>query len=357
MGHIALCTVALGLSFHSASLAEVVSLESDPPGTYMSIEGPVSLSGNAPLSIAELPVGEYYLTANGPGLPTVKGRFVRSEDGIIGRSWVSPTAFVLPPGFVHLERGEKRGWAFASAGAVSATMSIVSQASVKNAKDNVERASLAYGWALSEEAIRNARLDLLAATWEKEDYEELRNLWIGYFALTWLSASVEAVLLTPQPAFPTTTAGSCIVALPRAGGMRAAARSALVPGAGQRFMGRDGRANFFFGATAAFAAGAIAAHDKFLEARRDQADAQRRFNDAQTAEDLAPARDRLQEAADRTQDKNTLRWALVGVAAGAYLWNVFDAFGLGNEIKVPELTWSVAPASDGVLVCATWSIP
>lgn len=133
-------------------------------------------------------------------------------------------------------------------------------------------------------------------------------------------------------------------------------RSALVPGAGQRFMGQDRRGNFFLGATAILAAGALVAHDAFLEAHRDQAEAQQRFDRSEVEDQIRLARSELREAADDADNRNVIRWALVGATAGVYLWNVLDAFGLGNHMDVPNLAWSAAPSSDGVLVCATWSI-
>jgi uncharacterized protein YfiM (DUF2279 family) len=344
-------------TYVSLAPGDVSLLEADPPNTYMSIRGPISVSGVAPLGLDELPVGEYYLSADGPGLPAIRGRFARYEDGIFGRPWAGPTSLVLPPGFVHLERGEKRGWWLMGTGTVGGTMAIVSQASVRNAQGKRELAANDYNRAVSQQEIKTARLELLAATWEKRDYEEVRNLWIGYFVLTWLGSGVECLFLTPQPHLAPTVAGQYVASFPRAGGAKAALRSALFPGAGQRYMGRSGRANFFFAATAILAAGAIAAQDRFLESRRDQAAAQWRFDHSDTEEDLRRNRDALHRASDDVEDKNTVRWALAGLTAGAYLWNVLDAFGLGQQAKYPDLALSVAPAQDGVSFCATWSIP
>jgi len=332
-------------------------LDANPPDAHLSVRGAVSLAGVAPLPLANLPVGEYGLAADGPGLPAVRGRFVLSPEGLSARPWAGPTALILPPGVVHLERGETRGWTLAGAGIAGATLAIVSEAAIRNADDKVDRASLSYAWAVSEENIAAARRSLLDATQEREDQKEIRNLWLGYLGATWLGAALEAVLLTPQPSFEAVGPEQYLVTLPRAGGAEAALRSALVPGGGQRYMGRASRGNFFFTATATLAAASVAAHDAFLEARRDQAEAQRRFDDVERESELDRARRDLEKAAERVDDKNTLRWALVGATAGVYAWNVIDAFGLGQSARIPGLTWSVAPGPDGVLMCATWSMP
>ncbi len=358
----AICAVGLIALACSAAPASALAqgaavLEADPPDAHLSVRGAVSVTGAAPLPLADLPVGEYELAADGPGLPAVRGRFALSPAGLSARPWVGPVALILPPGVMHLERGETRGWALAGAGIAGATMAVVSQAAIRNAEDKVDRTALSYAWAISEENIAAARRSLLAATQEREDQKEMRSLWLGYLGATWLGASLEALLLTPRPSFDASESGHYLVTLPRAGGARAALRSAIVPGGGQRYMGRSPRGNFFFTATAALAAASIAAHDAFLEARRDQAQAQRRFDDVERESELDGARRDLEQAAERVDDKNTLRWALVGATAGVYAWNVIDAFGLGQSARIPGLTWSVTPGPDGVLMCATWSMP
>ncbi len=349
--------VALASSAGPALATGATLLEADPPDAHISIRGSVSVAGVAPLPIAELPIGEYKLAADGPGLPAVRGRFVLSPEGVSGRPWVSPAAILLPPGTVHLERGESRGWALLGAAAAGAGMAVYNQASVKNAQDKVDRAGRAYSWAMSQEAIADARWKLLSARQEQDDCEELRDLWVGYLALTWLGAGLETALLTPQPSFDSPAAGQCRLTMPRASGGRAALCSALFPGGGQRYMGQPGRANFFFTATAAFGAAALVAHDAFLEARRDQADAQRRLLDAENEEELSRATRALEKAAEDVDDKNILRWAMVGATGAVYAWNILDALGLGHAAKIPGLTWSAAPSPGGVLVCATWSMP
>ena len=348
-----------GTSFTPAAAA-VGSLASNPPGRYLQIKGPVSVVGTAPLPMEDLPVGEYKLFASGPGLPSVRGRFVRSETGLYTLGWAGPTAAIYPPGLTHLLRGEWiRGGTMFAAGAGAAFMAGLFHAEQQDAEDQTAAALATYQRAVSEDAIRAARLDVLAASQREEDEKEVRDLWGGLFAASWAASSVEALFLTPQPRLNATDPGSgqFLATLPTAGGFRAAFRSFLVPGAGQRYMGEDTRGNFFFTLTAAAAAGAALVHDEFLTARRDQSDAQRRFDAADTEDEIQATRAVLEEAAGEVDEKQTLRWALVGAAAGVHLWNVLDAFGLGDRYDLPELTMTPTPETEGFAVGASWSIP
>ena|GEM_PF-1230378 len=354
--HFAICVVLLRLFICPIAAADPVSLESNPGGIYLSLDGPVSVSGTGPLPITQLPVGEYRLTADHPAFPAVRGRFVRTEGDFVSRSWAGKMALLLPPGFVHLERGEKRGLCHLGACLTSVAMNVVSRDWIKDSEDQLTEATAAYHRAVSEREITATRSDRHLALQEKNDAEDINSLWLKYFALNWLAAGVESILFTPQPELTSGRNGVYTVSLPSSSGFKSAIMSSLVPGAGQRYMGHSKKSNFFFTATAALAAGAIFAQESYLEAKRDQADAQRRFYSARAEAELNLARQRLQKTADDTDDKNSIRWAFAGAAAGVYLWNIFDAFGLGSQIDVPGLALSAAPASDGVYICASWSI-
>lgn len=354
--HILYCLILISLVC-PVTRAEVALLETDPPGTYIAIKGPVSISGNAPLSLTDLPVGEYKLIADGPGLPAIRGRFARSADGLLPRPWTGPSALIKPPGFVHLENGENRGYLFALAGGAGAVMSVIKRVALIDAEEKWDRATQDYLQAVSEEDIQAARLYREAMYQEKQDEGEMRTLWLAYFGAAWLGSSIEGLLLTPQPELSDADSGRYVATLPHAGGSSAAFCSLLFPGAGQRYMGKYKRGNFFLAATAALTAGALVAHDGFLDAKRDQADAQRRFNIAETEIEQDLARRRLLDADDETDDANAWQWAFACAAGGVYLWNVLDAFGLGDEIAIPGLSLSVEPDSDGANLSATWRLP
>lgn len=348
-------TILIAISAPSSSGQEPM-LESSPEGIRLSVTGPVTMAGNAPLPMEEMPAGEYKLSAEAPGLPAIKGRLVRSGDTFFDRPWAGPSSLFYPPGFVHLERGEKRGWIFMLSGATSGAMAIVKQAGVRNAEDKIDRAAFLNSLAITEEALLNTRLATASAVQERNDEEEVRNLWVGYFAYTRIASSLETWILTPGPRFSAQGSGQYKVEIEPASGLQSGLRSLLVPGSGQRYMGRDGRGNFFAAAVGVGAAAAIASHDAFLEARRQQSDVQRRFLSAESEEEIEALRNQLREAANNTEDKNLVRWTVVGITGGLYLWNVVDAFALGNQARSEGMNWAFSPTPDGFLASVTWRL-
>ncbi|MBD3236224.1 MAG: hypothetical protein GF330_05950, partial [Candidatus Eisenbacteria bacterium] len=200
------------------------TLTADPPAAHLAITGPVALSGAAPLPIGELPDGEYELRADGYGLPLVRGRFVREGDGLQRRPWAGISTILLPPGMLHLQRGERRGWSFLGAAAVGAFMAIDSQTSLWDAEDDRDRAIRDYERAVSEAQIRSTRYRVEQARDAVDDHAEMRTLWLGYLGTSWLGAAAEALLLTPQPTLRSGAAGEYVAGLPRLSGAGLALR-------------------------------------------------------------------------------------------------------------------------------------
>jgi hypothetical protein len=336
-------------------------LDSEPAGVHLRLEGALRLSGTAPLPLDGLPPGEYRLDAGGPGVAEARGHLRIAADGSASaRSDRPVTAFLHPPGVAHFrEREGSRGWILLTAGGIGGLGAVLAEASRRDAVDDARRAEAAYAGAIGEESIANARLALASARQERDDASEMRTLWGAYFGAVWLGAAVEQVFLTGAPDYRSED-GRLVVDVPAASGAGSALRSALVPGAGQRWIGRRGRANFLAGAVLGLGASAVVAQDAFLDARRDQDDAQRRYDAALTMEDLERRRAALQDAADRADDRSTLRWALTGAAAGAYLWNVLDAWSGGSAAsgsavaKASPLAFSVLPEGAGVEAAVSW---
>lgn len=344
------------------SSAAAADLDSDPKGIHLTLRGPISIAGRAPISVDELPEGDYRLTAEGPGLPAVRGRFRRDALGLHLRSWAGPGALLTPAGLIHLERREQRGWIFLGGTVTAAGLAFPAHTSFRDAEDDIDRAADAYTRAASEDELDAASQDLLVATRERDDAKEIRNLWVGYAAVMWVSAGLESWLLTAQP-FVASPGGSAnvVIGMPRAGRWGAGLRSALVPGAGQRYMGRSYlgrsvRGNHQTIAVAVGAGAAIFAQENFLEARRHQARAQDDFNHAETEDELDRARHALRTAADDVDDKNFVRWAIVSVTGGIYVWNIVDAFLARSDEAESAFSWSVSPSGGGVLAAASWSL-
>ena len=230
-------------------------------------------------------------------------------------------------------------------GAAGATGTLLQWLETGDADDEARAARRRYEAAVSEEEFDEARLALLAANDRKADEEEMRNLWTAYWSMVWVEAAVESWWLTPRPSVRAAGEGVYTIDVPRARAAAAAVASAVVPGAGQRMVGCSGRGNRFTAAVLSLGAASILAQDAFLEARREQNKAQRRYELAETEEETLRWRREAEAAADRVTDRGRVRWALVGATVGVYLWNIWDAATAGAEIAVPTAD---AGAADGL---------
>ncbi len=345
--------------WQSMSEAAGPVLESRPPGAGVTLKGPVSVSGTAPLELQELPPGRYRLRVRGDGLVASTGRLNRGAGGLVTvGSLAGPGSLLLPPGFSHFRLGETgRGWVFLAGGAAGAAGLVVQQVRLGDANDDADRGRVAYQNAVSAEDFTRARLDLLAINDRKADEEDLRNMWGAYAGAVWLGAALETWVLTPHPGLVDGGGGRYVLEVQRAGGLGAALRSVVVPGAGQRYLGREGAGNRFTAAVLALGAGSIVAHDAFLTARRDQNDAQRRYEAAETEREALQWRNRLGDEVDRTRNWNRVRWGMVGATVGVYIWNVFDAALEGNATASPsDMSWNLVPRRDGFRAGLTWRI-
>ncbi|HET9234978.1 MAG TPA: hypothetical protein VFP10_12630 [Candidatus Eisenbacteria bacterium] len=332
---------------------QAANLDSYPPGAYVRVSGRVGLAGVTPLPLDDLPPGTYRIEAKGRGTALARGRLVREAGAFGVMPSVSATAMLLPPGILHMQQNETgRGLLFLGAGLSGGTMAVINEVSRSDAEEDVDRAQQRYDDAVAEEDIVAARLDLGSAQDEADDEAEMRNLWAIYGGATWVGAAVEQWLLTPHA---TLDATSSALRIPRAGGPRAGLLSALVPGAGQRYIGRSSRGNLFTMGVMGLSAVTLVAHESYLDARRDQAEAQRHYDAASTEDELDRWQGELEDTADTADSKNTLQWACAAVTAGVYLWNVFDAWFVGERAGSERpLDMSVLPAPDGVQATLTW---
>jgi hypothetical protein len=63
-------------------------------------------------------------------------------------------------------------------------------------------------------------------------------------------------------------------------------------------------------------------------------------------------------AADKTSDRSTIRWVLLGATVGTYVWNLVDAFTLGAyEENMSTMGLSLRPSADGFQAGLTWRLP
>ncbi len=333
------------------------SLDSDPPAARLHLVGPVTLGGTAPLPLDGLPPGRYRLEVGGLGLAEARGRLVLDAAGAAEvHAAVGPIALLLPPGLVHLGQGEgARGWLFVVGAVGGATGAALKALDLGDANDDADRARADYEDAVSGKEFETARLTLLALNDRRADETDMRNTWLGYVGAIWAGAAVESWLLTPRPSLRRGESGDYVVEAPDAGSVAAALRSVLVPGAGQRYLGAPARGNRFTGAILALGAGSILAQQSFLSARRDQNDAQRRYESAATETETKHWKRELTLAADRTQSRGRLRWGMVGATLGVYIWNVIDAAVAGpGDGAASGLSLNLTPGDGGLRAGLTW---
>jgi hypothetical protein len=342
------------------SAAVELVLDSDPPGLTATLDGTISLSGRTPLSAGALPPGGYELSVQGLGVADAKGRLKLLTGGKLEvRPWGGAIALALPPGFVHFHRNQaRRGLLFLAGGTLSAIEIAAKNSDVNDASDDVAAATTAYNQAVSEEAISLASTALTVSNQALQDAEELRAEWAVYFALTWAGAALEAWKLTASPTLKSSKDGRYTLAVPKVSGGQAALWSALVPGSGQRYVGRYDKGNFFTLAVMGFGAGTLFAHEAFLKARLEQQQAQLLYDSAETTEEILSRGRTLLDAADNTNDKELVQWIMLGATGVSYLWNIIDAYSLGNEsARLAPVNMAIVPTLDGAQAAFTWRLP
>jgi hypothetical protein len=338
--------------------AEVV-LDSRPGNVHLRLDGPVDVDGNTPMALDVLPPGRYLMRASGPGVADARGRLYSADNGNIrAEPWAGWYALITPPGYMHLIRDDEwRGALLLLSVGGTATMTLVQANARKNAEDDLHAAQDLYRTAVTPEAIALARLAVEQTSQREADERTMRNLWAGYTAALWVGAAAEAWLFTPHPNLFANAGGGYLLDVPHVSGWKTASISAILPGSGQRYAGRGPRGTAFTFAVLGLAAGTLVAYDVFLDARRDQAEAQALYDRADTVDEIAVRARALEDAADHTNNMSSLRWALLGTTAAFWTWNVVDAAGIGaSSAKEGRLRLALAPRLDGLRAELTWRL-
>jgi hypothetical protein len=356
----------VGLVFAGCLLAAAplgaapLGIDSHPLGVYLRLDGPTRIAGATPLEVQTWPRGDYRLTVEWAGYASSRAR-LRSDggQGLALRRWAGPAALLAPPGYPHMRGGEpERGVVLFAAGVTGGVGLAMTFNDAGEAEDLMALAQHAYDNAVSQEAITQARIALESASDRVDDERQMKLLWGGYTAYVWLGSALEAWLFTPSPSLQTTAPGRYTLSLPHAGAGGALWRSALVPGSGQRYLGRQFMSNLFSTGFLGCGAATLYTHDWYLEAERQQAYAQRRYDAAQTEAEAQRWRRELVTAADEADRRNVWRWGLLGATGAFYIWNLLDAGLAGSEsAHHTDVAWMVLPNPDGVLAAVRWRLP
>lgn len=330
----------------------------EPAHARMRLSGPSPVHSHGSLDVSNLSEGSYSLVASAPGHTTVRAVLLRQSDGSTRfRPWAGASALLAPPGFAHLRRAEPRGWLHFGGWALSGTAWLLSHSELGDARDRLDRAALELDRSSGAEQTRAAQLEWAAAREEEFDLSNVSSLWASFAVAAWIGGGVEAWLLTRAPAVSSPGDGSTRIHLPPASRWKAALSSLVVPGSGQRSVGRERRGNLFSSAIMLTAAGAIVAQDAYLDARRERSHAIRLVELTDGGPDAGAAIAALRDAEDQTDRRSTVRYAVLGSAIALYAWNVIDALVVpepGASSSDAGLGIGIVPDREGVRLAWTW---
>lgn len=359
------CTLHLTAT---ASWGEV-RLESVPPGCWLQLDGPTFVSGSAPLPIAALPEGRYLLIAAGPGIASVRAKIQsNANEELLAVPLVPAGSVFFPPGATHFRSLEyTRGVAFFTSGLTGGIALGYAESGRSEASDKLQLAAEAYNRAVSESDINTARDRVASTNQELDDKTRMRNLWATYLAGVWVSAALET-RVTPRPSLSRNGQGVYSLTLPRVNTWSAAWRALLIPGGGQRYLGRNNRSNVSAFSTYGLVAGGLFAYDALLRERRSRDDALRRYSRASSPSELNQHRVDALNAADKANDFNALRWWLFGAAAATHLWSIVDAWQVASYSSSnsqphasrdadSDVGLTLLPSPDGVQLSLAWRLP
>ncbi len=332
------------------------SLIPEPEHARLSLRGPSSVQSHGTLALSNLLEGTYTLVASAPGHTAVRASLLYHADGSTRfRPWAGPSALFTPPGFAHLRRAEPRGWLHFGGWSLSGAAWLLSYSELRDARDRLERAAVDLERSTDAEQTRAARLEWSAAHEAEFDQSNVSALWASFVVATWIGGGLEAWLLTRTPEVSPSGDGSTRIHLPRADRWKTAMSSLLVPGSGQRSLGRERRGNLFTTAIMLTAAGAILAQDSYLDARRERSHATRLIGLTAGGPDADFAIAALRDAEEVTDRRSTIRYAVFGSAIALYAWNVLDALLFTDPgPSSSALGLGVVPDREGVRVAWTW---
>ena len=102
-------------------------------------------------------------------------------------------------------------------------------------------------------------------------------------------------------------------------------RSLLLPGMGQAYAGKDGRAILYPVLQVATLAGAYWSINNYNNKVDEYEKSQIAYHTAVTDADINRTRSRMQDVYDAVSNAESTRNVMIGLAAGIWLWNVLDA--------------------------------
>jgi len=218
-----------------------MTLVTSPADAQIHLRGSSELIGGSPLDLGPQWSGRYSVVLQAPGHAAALGAldfpgpgvapYATSEAG--GLSGKLLLHSLYPPGAAALMSGRAaRGWAFAAAGAGGLGAVLRDQAEYSGKKDSPD----------------------VETTDRAADFRYARDRWVIYTGVVWALSAMDNIL-RPRMDVREATPTRVTIATPRASRPGVVARSLLVPGSGQDYVGRNTRGALWLGG--AFLSGAV----------------------------------------------------------------------------------------------------
>jgi hypothetical protein len=289
----------------------VLSVLTSPPGAHLSLTGESDVAGQAPLDLPTLWNGRYSVIIEGAGASRTQGvLFIPPRGGLAYALSEPPGASIGLlirsmnfPGFPAISSGHRaRGGALALAGASAIGLGV--------------RAHVFYRNSLKD--------DDLDAPARARNFKRSRDQWAGYLGAVWGASALDYWIRARMSVLESTpsrvTLSAPVVA--RSGVIW---RSLIVPGAGQEFANRRGRALFWLGASLAAGAGYVVGDEMHQTDVAQLAQARRDFENAGAADSARLWVD-MERRRDDAQTSQDIRDGFRSALLVTYLCNVFDSF-------------------------------
>jgi hypothetical protein len=355
-----LASAATASSQETQVRSVLFTLDANPPGTAIALEGSERILGPTPLLIPAPISGTYRLSVIEPGFESARGRVVfTARDGGLalaevdnGLSIQRAIRSTFVPGLGQISAGEtSRGWGYFGTTLALAIGTIVAEADFLDERDKVRQLS-GPGTGLSQEEADARTIARLAASNDQDAAYRRRNAFAIATAAVWGLSIVDAAFFIPPFEARLMKPDLLTIEAHRKTATRRAIRSAVLPGLGQFYGGAPARGFVYLGAAAAASAVAVAAHLDYQEENDDAAFLLERLRiEERSGDPDAAARTRAEyrSTLGAQDDAYDLRSQALAAAGAVWAVSILDALLFDEDGVGDGRAASDGPAGDGGL--------
>lgn len=368
-----LCALLI-LLFSSFSYAQTAPLTmwTHPPGAIVRLDGPTMIQGRSPLPVGMRLQGEYKVRVKLKGYETATGSVhFRLTDGVHSLDSEGSTqkrrerffSSLLVPGSGQIRDGRRLvGGFWASTCVTAGIAAIVTEAGYREAHDEYIRSGIRLD--LADRNDREAYLALLGETFRLEGVSNVklreRNTSLAALGFFWGINLIDAAVFRRSLDIREGSRGEVQISLVPKTGRRCAVRSALFPGLGQSYGGKNSRAFLYASSAIAMGMKTVFSHLNYMkeEERIDNMDRMRAALvpggplEAEIIRSLDSEREAAVIQKETYQDRRNLEAIITG---GIWIASILDAALFAPRTGAPEeagmeLAWlpSVAGGSAGI---------